>query len=106
MTFANIGILGVKSGHRDEVIEILIRPNSELKAIGCLSYEVGINSDSINSIFIAELWESPEAHKASLSLPSVQEAIREAMPFLSGEMSGYKFSIVGSPLPAQTSDEI
>ena len=98
MTFANIGFLGVKPGHRDAVVEILIRSNPELKAIGCVSYEVGINSDFPNTVFIAELWQSLEAHQESLGLPSVQAAIKEAMPFLSGEMSGNKFSIVGSPL--------
>ncbi|HEY4898336.1 MAG TPA: antibiotic biosynthesis monooxygenase [Candidatus Nanopelagicaceae bacterium] len=98
MTFANIGKLGVKSGHRDKVVEILVRSKPELGENGCLLYEVGINDEFDDTVFISELWESSEAHKASLQLPSVKLAIQEAMPFLSGEMSGSQFSVVGSPL--------
>ncbi len=98
MTFVNIATLGVRSGHRDKVVEILVRSKPELRANGCLRYEVGINNEFDNTVFISELWESPKAHKASLQLPSVQSAIQEAMPFLSGEMSGSQFSVVGSPL--------
>lgn len=39
-----------------------------------------------------------DAHKASLQLESVQAAIAEAMPLLSGEMGGYQFQVSGSPL--------
>ena len=98
MIFANIGILGVKSGHRDKVVEILVRSKPDLEANGCLLYEVGINNEFDNTVFVSELWESSEAHKTSLQLHSVQSAIQEAMPFLSGEMSGNQFSVVGSPL--------
>ena len=97
MIFANIGILGVKSGHRDKVVEILVRSKPDLEANGCLLYEVGINNEFDNIVFISELWESSQTHKASLQLLSVQSAIQKAMPFLFGEMSVTQFSVVGSP---------
>ena len=49
-------------------------------------------------VFVSELWESAKAHQASLQLESVRAAIAEAMPLLSGEMSGSRFNVIGSPL--------
>ena len=65
---------------------------------GCLLYEVGTDQDEPGTVFVAELWESEDAHRASLQLPSVQAAIAEAMPILSGEMGGFRFQVAGSPL--------
>mgnify|MGYP003605820474 CR=1 FL=1 len=98
MTFANVGTLGVKPGHRDDVVAILSRPNLGSDDIGCLLYEVGVNDEQPDTVFMMELWESQEAHQASLQLDSVRAAIAEAMPYLSGEMSGSRFTVVGSPL--------
>ena len=98
MTFANVGTLGVKPGHRDDVVAILSRPNLGSDDIGCLLYEVGVNDEQPDTVFVMELWESQEAHQASLQLDSVRAAIAEAMPYLSGEMSGSRFTVVGSPL--------
>ena len=98
MTFANVGTLGTLPGKRDELVAILTRPSDELSKTGCLLYEVGTNDDDPNTVFVAELWESAEAHGASLQLESVRAAITEAMPLLSGEMGGYRFHVSGSPL--------
>ena len=98
MTFANVGTLGTLPGKRDEVIAILTRPNEELLSAGCLLYEVGTNSEEPDTIFVAELWQSADAHNASLQLASVRAAITEAMPLLTGEMGGYRFQVSGSPL--------
>lgn len=98
MTFANIGTLGSIPGKRDELVEILTRRSNEMAEIGCLLYEVGINDDDPDTVYVAELWESPQAHRDSLQLPSVQAAIAEARPLLSGQMGGYQFDVVGSPL--------
>lgn len=100
MVFANCGTLGVLHGKRDELIAILTRPNSDLSEAGCLLYEVGFSDDEPDTVFVAELWESAEAHRASLQLPSVQVAISEAMPLLTGQMGGNGFQVVGSPLSA------
>ena len=98
MTFANLGRLGTRSGKRDELVAILTRPNPAMAEFGCLLYEVGINDEEPDMVFVSELWESAEAHRASLSLPAVKAAIAEAMPLLSGEMAGTRFDVVGSPL--------
>ncbi|MFF1251860.1 putative quinol monooxygenase [Pseudarthrobacter sp. NPDC058329] len=98
MTFANVGSLGTKPGRRDAVVSILLRPMDGLKEAGCLLYEVGVNDAAPDTVFVSELWESPEAHQASLQLDSVRAAIAEAMPLLSGEMAGNQFTVLGSPL--------
>ncbi|WP_430592647.1 putative quinol monooxygenase [Humidisolicoccus flavus] len=98
MTFANVGSLGVLPGKREELIAILTRHNPALVDSGCLLYEVGSNDDEPETVFVAELWESAEAHQASLQLDTVRSAIAEAMPLLSGEMGGFRFKVFGSPL--------
>jgi quinol monooxygenase YgiN len=98
MTFANVGRLETKPGQRDAVLSILVRPMAGLKEAGCLLYEVGVNDAVPDTVFVCELWESPEAHRASLELESVQAAIEEAMPLLTGEMGGNQFTVLGSPL--------
>ena len=100
MTFANIGQLGTLPGRRDELVALLTRPSGELSEAGCLLYEVGVSDDEPDLVFVAELWVSAEAHRDSLTLPSVQAAIAEARPLLSGVMGGQRFDVVGSPLRA------
>jgi len=98
MTFANVGTLGTKPGMRDGVVAILTRRSTQLADAGCLLYEVGVSDDAPDTVFVAELWTSPEAHRASLQLDAVRAAIAEAMPLLSGEMGGNQFFVIGSPL--------
>ncbi|MBD8702845.1 MULTISPECIES: hypothetical protein [Frigoribacterium] len=47
---------------------------------------------------LVELWDSAEAHRASLALSQVQDAIARARPLLDGTFGGHRFTVVGSPL--------
>src|SRR6478752_2135012 len=98
MTFANVGTLGAVSGKRDELVLHLTRRSETLRQIGCLAYEVGVNDDDPDTVFVVELWESEEAHQSSLALPEVQASIAAARPLLSGAFGGFRFEVVGSPL--------
>lgn len=98
MTFANVGTLGTRPGKADELAAILTRRSTDLERTGCLLYEVGLSADQPDTVFVMELWESAQAHEASLRLPSVQAAIAEARPLLTGEMGGFRFAVTGSPL--------
>jgi len=89
------GKMGVKPGMRDRVAEILLRDVDKLKAIGCQAYIVTLDPKDANSIWVMEVWESEAAHDASLKLPSVQQAIKEAMPMLTGEFSQMKLDVMG-----------
>lgn len=98
MTFANAGTLGTVPGTRDLLVDILTRRSADLEAAGCLLYEVGVNDDHPDTVFVAELWTSAAAHQQSLQLESVRTAIQDARPYLSGEMGGFQFVVSGSPL--------
>lgn len=100
MTFANVGTFEAAPGRRDELVGILTRPGAELAEAGCLLYEVGVNDDEPDTVYVMELWTSARAHEQSLQLAGVRAAITEAMPLLSGRMSGHRFEVVGSPLRA------
>ncbi|MBO0985162.1 putative quinol monooxygenase [Rathayibacter sp. SD072] len=98
MTFANVGTLGALPGRRDELVAILTASNEALARVGCLVYEVGTSDEQPDTVFVVELWTSAEAHRASLELPEVRDAIARARPLLSGEFGGFRFDVVGSPL--------
>ena len=98
MTFVNVGTLGAVPGKLDLLVQILTCRSADLEAAGCLLYEVGINDEQPDTVFVAELWTTVDAHQSSLQLASVQAAIQEARPLLSGEMGGYRFEVIGSPL--------
>jgi quinol monooxygenase YgiN len=66
--------------------------------LGCRLYEVGVNDEHPNTVFVMELWESADAHSASLQRPEVQTSIARARPWLSGEFGGFRFAVKGSPL--------
>lgn len=98
MTYANIGTLGAVPGKRDELVALLTRRSTELNDMGCLLYEVGTRDDEPDTVYVVELWDSEETHRASLELETVRATISEARPLLSGEMSGTGFTVAGSPL--------
>lgn len=98
MTYVNAGSLGTVAGARDRLVEILTRRSADLAQAGCLLYEVGVSDEHPDTVFVVELWESAAAHQGSLSLASVRAAIDEARPLLSGEMGGFRFDVIGSPL--------
>lgn len=87
--------MGVKPGHRDAVIGILLRDQQAVAEIGCDLYMVGVLPDQPDVVCVTEVWTSREAHRASLGLPSVKAAIAEAMPMLTGEFQQTEFSVVG-----------
>src|SRR5690606_14204961 len=89
------GKIGVKPGMRARVAEILLRDVDELKAIGCQAYIVTFDPKDANSIWVMEVWDSEAAHDASLKLPTVQQAINEALPMLTGEFSQMKLEVMG-----------
>jgi quinol monooxygenase YgiN len=98
MTFVNAGTLGTIPGHRDDLVAMLTQRNDLLRELGCSLYKVGTNPDTPDTVFVVELWDTEEAHRRSLEHPDVQAAIAAARPILSGEFSGFRFSVVGSPL--------
>lgn len=95
MPFGLYGKLVTQPDKRDAVVDILLRDVDTLKEVGCLAYIVNLAEEDANAVWVTEIWESPEAHQASLELPSVKEAIAEAMPLLTGEFEQVRLSVVG-----------
>jgi len=75
-----IGKMTAGPGQRDALIAILLEGVSGMP--GCLSYVVAKDPGDANAIWITEVWESEESHKASLSLPSVKQAITRGRPLI------------------------
>ena len=51
---------------------------------GCLSYVVAEDATERDALWVTEVWESAEHHRASLALPSVQQAIALGRPLIAG----------------------
>ena len=80
-TVAAVGSVS-RAGKRDELISILLESVATMP--GCLSYIVAKDTSDANAIWITEAWDSQASHDASLSLPSVKEAIAKGRPLIAG----------------------
>lgn len=74
--------LTVVPGRREEMIGILTE--SAVNMPGCFSYVVAKDSADENVIWVTEAWDSIASHDASLSLPSVKNAVPRARAIVSG----------------------
>ena len=68
---------------------------SALRQHGCRSYVVGTAVEDEDLVVVSEVWDSKAAHHASLELPAVKASIAEAMPMLTGELTGQEYDVVG-----------
>jgi quinol monooxygenase YgiN len=77
-----IGRILAVPGKRDELLAILAPGEGEMP--GCLSYIVATDPQNPDAIWVTEVWDSQEAHRASLQVPAVQEAIARGRPLIAG----------------------
>lgn len=75
-----IGKIKAAPGQRDALIAILLEGIAGMP--GCQSYIVAQDGIDTDSIWVTEVWESQASHRASLSLPSVQQAIARGKPLI------------------------
>lgn len=79
------GLLGkmiAVPGQRDALAALLLDSVSGMP--GCLSYIVAEATDDPDALWVTEVWQSSELHRASLTLPTVQEAIARGRPLIAG----------------------
>lgn len=79
------GLLGqmmAQPGQRAALIAILSEGTGTMP--GNIAYLIGEDSANPDAVWIVELWDSKEAHAASLRLPSVQNAIKKGRPLIAG----------------------
>ena len=77
-----IGKFTSTDGDRDRLAAILLKGLRDMP--GCLSYIVASDPGDPNALWITEVWDNADSHKASLKLPSVQAAIQEGRPLIAG----------------------
>ncbi len=77
-----IGKIKAAPGQRDALILILTEGVAGMP--GCLSYIVAQDPTDENAIWVTEVWVDQASHQASLSLPSVQQAITRGRPMITG----------------------
>lgn len=87
-----IGEIEAVAGQGAELAEVLAAVGP---MPGCLNYIVAMDIEDQDVIWVTEIWESAQAHTASLELPSVQEAIARGRPLIAGFRSQHELSPVG-----------
>jgi quinol monooxygenase YgiN len=77
-----IGKMTTVPGQRDAFVDILLQGTTTMP--GCLSYIVAKDPTDENALWITEVWKDKASHEASLSLPSVKDAIAKGRPMIAG----------------------
>jgi quinol monooxygenase YgiN len=77
-----IGQMMATDGNREKLIGILMNGIKDMP--GCKLYAIAADASDEVSIWITEIWDSEESHKASLQLPGVQAAIAQGRPLIAG----------------------
>ncbi|MFL5541370.1 MAG: putative quinol monooxygenase, partial [Longimicrobiaceae bacterium] len=93
--YGTIGKMSVVAGQRDAVIAILLEDAGLDAMPGCLSYIVATDPADADAIWITEVWDSKASHGASLTLPSVRQAITRARPMIAGFSDSHVTTPVG-----------
>jgi quinol monooxygenase YgiN len=75
-----IGKIIAAPGQRDALIDILLEGTTAMP--GCLSYVIARDPADGDAIWVTEVWDDQQSHRASLSLPSVQAAISRGKPLI------------------------
>lgn len=75
-----IGKMKAIPGQRNALISILLEGVSNMP--GCLSYVVAQDPADADALWVTEVWDSQASHKASLSLPSIKDAISRGKPLI------------------------
>jgi quinol monooxygenase YgiN len=77
-----IGSMTATPGQGDTLAGYLLEGLRDMP--GNLSYIVAKDPANPDKLWITEVWDSAESHKASLKLPQVQAAITKARPIIAG----------------------
>jgi quinol monooxygenase YgiN len=77
-----IGKMSAVSGKRDALAAVLLEGTRAMP--GCLSYIVALDATDPDALWITEVWDSAESHRASIELPEVRAAIAKGRPLIAG----------------------
>lgn len=76
------GKMIAKPGQRDALAAILLENGAAMP--GCRLYLVSADAADADALWVTEVWDSKDAHTASLSLPAVKDAIARGRPLIAG----------------------
>ena len=97
--FGLIAKIKTAPGQRNALVAILVEGTAAMP--GCLSYVVANDVADSDAIWVTEVWASRESHRASLSLPAVQQAIAKGRSLIAGFGERFETEPVGGQgLPA------
>ena len=88
-----IGRITALEGRRDELARILLEAIGGMP--GCLSYVVAIDPQTADALWITEVWDSAESHRASLALPAVRNAIARGKPLIASFDQHIQTAVLG-----------
>jgi quinol monooxygenase YgiN len=77
-----IAKIKTQAGQRDSLASILLQGTQSMP--GCLSYVVATDPMDADALWITEVWDSQDSHKASLGLPMVKQALTAGRPLIAG----------------------
>ncbi len=83
-------------GKRDALVDILLEVAAFMQQVsGCDLYLVNVSASEPDTVWVTEVWESSEAHQASLSLDSSKAAMKLGMPLIAGAVESIKLVPIG-----------
>ncbi|MEZ0244830.1 MAG: putative quinol monooxygenase [Sphingomonas sp.] len=88
-----IGKIKCKPGKRRELLAVLTDDWGEMP--GCSIYMIAEDIEDDDAVWVSEVWDSREAHRASLQLPGVKDAIARGRPLI----AGFEMSVETRPVP-------
>lgn len=88
-----IGKIKTTPGKRDALVAILIEGMQGMP--GCSSYILAKDPADPDALWVTEVWENQASHQASLTLPSVQDAIARGRPLIAGFAERHETEPVG-----------
>lgn len=77
-----IGKMTAVPGQRDALASMLLDSTQAMP--GCLSYVIAADPADADALWITEVWDSAESHKASLTRPVVKATVSKARPLIAG----------------------
>lgn len=88
-----IGKIKTQPGERDALAAILLQATQAMP--GCLSYVIAHDPLDADALWITEVWQSAQEHKASLGLPAIQAALAAGRPMIAGFGERFETQPVG-----------
>lgn len=95
MKYGLFGKFTAQPGKRDELQDILLQASQLLERNeDCIHYVIS-TSDEPNAIWVSEVWNSKEAHDASLEPEDIRALIQKAMPLIASMSDQTELHVAG-----------